>query len=133
MALVNCIECGSSVSDKAPTCPKCGVSGPSGKKLQGTLVIRRERLLWVNRGGAAQIFVDRVLVGKVWNGEDLSINLPIGRHELTFADSLTGISEDQQRGGGGGAMFQINTGETTVIQIRWGIGGITITSSSNLS
>lgn len=24
MALVNCIECGSSVSDKAPACPKCG-------------------------------------------------------------------------------------------------------------
>lgn len=24
MALVNCIECGSSVSDKALACPKCG-------------------------------------------------------------------------------------------------------------
>lgn len=131
MALVNCIECGSSVSDKAPTCPKCGVSGPSGKKLQGTLVIRREHLLWVARAVSVEIFVDRTRVGKVRNGEDLSINLPSGRHELTFSDWAGG--QDRQRDGAGGAMFQINTGETTVIQIRYGMRGITITSSSNLS
>lgn len=133
MALVNCIECGSSVSDKAPTCPRCGVSSPSGKKLQGTLLIRREHLTWVARALSVEIFVDRTLVGKVWNGEELSINLPIGRHELTFSDWANGSSQDRQRDGAGGAIFQINTGETTVIQIRYGMRGITITSSSNLS
>ena len=133
MALVNCIECGSSVSDKAPTCPKCGVSGPSGKKLQGTLLIRREHLTWMARALSVEIFVDRTLVGKVRNGGDLSVNLPMGRHELTFACSLNGSGQDRQRDGAGGAMFQINTGETTVIQIRYGWTGITITSSSNLS
>ena len=132
MPLVNCIECGSSVSDKAPTCPKCGVSGPSGKKLYGTLVIRREHRWWVARAVSIEIFVDRTRVGKVRNGEDLSINLPSGRHELTFSDWSGGI-QDRQRYGAGGAMFQINTGETTVIQIRGGMRGTTITSSSNLS
>ena len=29
MALIKCKECGSEVSDKAKTCPKCGISNPA--------------------------------------------------------------------------------------------------------
>ena len=32
MALISCPECGSEVSDKAPTCPKCGVPLASAPK-----------------------------------------------------------------------------------------------------
>jgi uncharacterized membrane protein YvbJ len=34
MALINCGECGDEVSDKAPTCPKCGVPIATMKEAQ---------------------------------------------------------------------------------------------------
>ena len=134
MALVNCIECGSSVSDKAPTCPKCGVSGPSGKKLQGKLVVKR---LWGWNSAAVsiEVFVNRTVVGRVKNNNELSIDLPVGSHEVTFGH--TGLNRffdmnERQRNGSGGAMVQINTGETTTIEIKMGLSGLYIVSSSNL-
>jgi uncharacterized membrane protein YvbJ len=43
MALISCPECGSEVSDKAPSCPKCGVPLASAPK---------EVLIHIDRAGA---------------------------------------------------------------------------------
>jgi hypothetical protein len=43
MALVNCIECGTSVSDKAPACPKCGRPASRAKTQSCAMIL----LIWV--------------------------------------------------------------------------------------
>jgi hypothetical protein len=78
MALVQCRECGSRVSDSAGTCPHCGVSGPAGLSL--LLVGRKAQL-----GGAMlslNLFVDGVPQGNMRPGNVGRFELAPGQHVL---------------------------------------------------
>lgn len=135
LALVACIECGSNVSDKAPSCPQCGVSNPSGKNLSGQLVVRRQFALY-SALVSIEVFADRVVVGKVKNGGELAVKLPVGQHELTF--EYTGLNRAfdlNERHGerSGGARIQINHNETTTIEIKSGFTGLYIVKSSSIT
>lgn len=135
MALVACIECGSNVSDKAPSCPQCGISNPSGKNFSGQLIVRRLSA-WNAALVSIEVFVDRVVVGKVKNGGELAVKLPVGEHELTFGH--TGLNRafdinERQRDGSGGAKIKINHNTTTTIEIKNGFTGLYIVKSSSIS
>jgi hypothetical protein len=104
MALTSCIECGSEVSDKAATCPRCGVANPGGKERKGRLVVRR---LWGFSAAIVgiEIYVDRVAIGSVKNGGEIEASVTAGRREITFGLPLFGIKQDVSeigRQGGGG-------------------------------
>lgn len=78
MALVQCRECGSQVSDTAATCPHCGVSGPA-----GLCVLRVERK--AKFGGAAlrvNLFIDGVPQGSMRPGNAGDFEVQPGQHVI---------------------------------------------------
>ena len=83
MALVECRECGERVSDAAVTCPRCGVDGPAGS---GRLVVRRQKQMM----GAifpVSVAVDGTTHGRLLPGQELSLDLAPGRHDLVLGYS----------------------------------------------
>lgn len=79
MALVACKECGAQVAESAPTCPKCGVTKPSGAS--GKLVIMRPSAL-TGAMHPIHVFVDGQVVGEVANGGTVTIELPVGQRQV---------------------------------------------------
>lgn len=78
MALVQCRECGSSVSDAAAACPHCGVAGPA-----GLCVIRIERK--AKLGGAilkVNLFIDGVPQGSMRPGDSGDFEVQPGQHVI---------------------------------------------------
>lgn len=79
MALVACKECGAQVAESAPTCPKCGVTKPSGET--GKLVIMRSSAL-TGAMHPVHVFVDGQVIGEVVNGGTLTLELPVGQRQV---------------------------------------------------
>ena len=90
MALVECKECGSGVSDGAVTCPSCGVAGPAGA---GKLLVTRQKQLM---GGffPVSVAVDGVGHGRLMPGGQMELEL----HQVAtkwFWVSLRGTYPDK--------------------------------------
>jgi hypothetical protein len=79
MALVACKECGAQVAESAPTCPRCGVSRPSGAT--GKLAIMRPSAI-TGAMHPVHVFVDGQVIGEVKNGDTLTLELPIGERRV---------------------------------------------------
>lgn len=79
MALVACKECGAQIAESAPTCPRCGVTLPSGET--GKLVIMRPSAI-TGMMHPVHVFVDGQVVGEVKNGDTLTLELPIGERQV---------------------------------------------------
>ena len=83
MALMNCRECQSQVSDAAVTCPRCGVDGPAGT---GRLVVTRQKQLMAAILPVS-VVIDGVIRGKVSPGQELQLNLSPGAHDVVLGFS----------------------------------------------
>lgn len=78
MAMIECRECKNSVSDKAPTCPNCGVVSPGG---QAQLEILRASGLtgvMVPLG----VWVDSNHVGNIGAGKSVTLSVSPGIHRV---------------------------------------------------
>ena len=82
MALTDCRECGSKISDSAATCPQCGVSAPAGI---GTITFTRPSLL--NGAVGVQVFVDGQPYGKLRARGSVVVDVPPGSHHVELATS----------------------------------------------
>lgn len=84
MALIKCPECGKEISDKASSCPNCGM--PLRREVRGTydVVITRENQ-WFLINPDATITVDNVDKYKLKNGSSIKIPMPTGDHTLLFS------------------------------------------------
>ena len=89
MALVECKECGSRVSDGAVTCPSCGVAGPAGA---GKLLVTRQKQLM---GGffPVSVAVDGVGHGRLMPGGQMELELAPGRHEVVLGFPKGDVSD----------------------------------------
>ncbi len=81
MAMVACRECGSEVSDKARTCPRCGVDSPAG---QAQLEIRRVSRL-TGALISLDVWVDSSHAGALGSGKNLLLTVAPGIHRVKCA------------------------------------------------
>lgn len=88
MALIQCRECGSEISDSAATCPRCGVSAPGGT---GTLTFVRPSLL--NGAVGVEVYVDGQPYGKLRVKGRVSVPIAPGNHhvELITSQGKSGV------------------------------------------
>lgn len=101
MALINCPECDAKVSDKAPTCPQCGVPIFRESKV---VIYGYTQQFAINP--KVQVFWNGVLRGEVRKGERLEF--PIGSDgEMLFKSSLRSAS------------LKIPAGRVTNIKLSW--------------
>ena len=82
MALIQCRECTSEISDSAATCPRCGVSAPGGT---GTLTFVRPSLL--NGAIGVEVFVDGQPYGKLRAKGRITVPATPGAHHVELATS----------------------------------------------
>ena len=82
MAMIQCRECGNTVSDSARTCPNCGIDSPGGSC---ELVIVRPSL-----GGGAiglTVYVDNTLYGDIKARKSMTIPVSAGQHHVLVETS----------------------------------------------
>lgn len=95
MALIQCGECKSEISDSAATCPRCGFSAPGGAS---KLTFVRPSLL----GGAirVEVFVDGAPYGSLRAKGSLSVPVSPGNHhvELVTGQGKSGVGTVAARG-----------------------------------
>lgn len=80
--MIQCRECGNTVSDSARMCPNCGIESPGGSC---ELVIERPSL-----GGGAigmTVYVDNTPYGDLKARKSLSIPLAAGQHHVLVETS----------------------------------------------
>jgi hypothetical protein len=77
VALVECRECGSQISESAATCPRCGVSAPAGV---GSLTFVRSG--FVNSGLRVEVFVDGQPFGTIRGKGRVVVPVTPGRHHI---------------------------------------------------
>lgn len=96
MAMVQCKECGSDVSDAAPTCPRCGVTAPGGSC---TLVFVRPSL--VGFAIKMEVFVGGKSFGLLGPKGRLAVPVPPGQHhfEVTTSHGKSATSTVTASGG----------------------------------
>lgn len=88
MALIQCRECKSEISDSAATCPRCGVASPGGSAL---LVFTRPSL-----GGGAigmDVYVDGAPYGRLRAKGRIEVQVSPGDHhiEITSTRGASGV------------------------------------------
>jgi zinc-ribbon domain len=101
MALIACPECGSEVSDKAPTCPRCGV--PIFRESKVVVYGYTQQFL-INP--KVQVFWNGSFVGSVKKGGRLSIDVD-SDGEISFQSSIRKAS------------LRVQAGRVTNIKISW--------------
>ena len=82
MAMTNCRECGTDVSDAASACPRCGVSAPAGSC---TLVVNRPSLM--NAIIGTEVYVDGNALGSLRPRGKLSMGVSPGVHTVEVRTS----------------------------------------------
>lgn len=82
MALINCRECKSEISDAAATCPRCGIPAPAGT---GTLTFVRPSLRSAAIG--VEVFVNGQPYGKLRPMGQVSVPVPPGDHHVELTSS----------------------------------------------
>lgn len=84
MSLIKCPECGKEISDKAATCPNCGM--PLRREDRGTydVIITREKQ-WFLINPKIKIIVDGVDEYSIENNSSITIPLTTGVHTLIFS------------------------------------------------
>ena len=82
MAMIQCRECGNSVSDSARACPNCGIESPGGSC---ELVIVRPSLA----GGAVgmTVYVNNTLYGDIKARKSMTIPVAAGQHHVLVETS----------------------------------------------
>ncbi|MCU1633048.1 MAG: hypothetical protein JWM61_1700 [Micrococcaceae bacterium] len=82
MAMIQCRECGNTVSDSARACPSCGIESPGGSC---EIVIHRPSL----GGGAVglTIYVDDKLYGDIKARKSMTIPVSAGQHHVLVETS----------------------------------------------
>ena len=111
MAMISCRECGSRVSDGAPSCPHCGVTSPGG---QAQIEIRRESRL----SGALVplgVWLDSKDLGTLSPGKSLSLTVTPGVHRVE-------CQLLQAHNKGGAEEFNVPAGRRLVVSVttsRW--------------
>ncbi len=83
MALINCPECGASVSDRAPSCPQCGC--PLNQPEQAIFYLTRENKAFLC-AAKYEVYLDYQLRGVIKNGETISTLVSCRTHHLQLID-----------------------------------------------
>ena len=83
MALIKCPECGKEISDKAMSCPNCGL--PLRREDKGTydVIIKREKQ-WFLINPPIKIHVDSVEKYEIESGQQVKVPMTTGKHEILF-------------------------------------------------
>jgi|SRR5581483_4003006 len=101
MALIACPECGNEVSDRAPTCPKCGVPIFRESKV---IVYGYTQQFLVNP--KVQVFWNGAPVGSVKKGDRLAIDVDADG-EISFRCNMRKAS------------LRVPAGQLTNIKLSW--------------
>lgn len=87
MALIKCPECGQEISDKALACPHCGM--PLRAQDRGTYdVTFRLKKYFALAQRSVKVLVDNTETYKVNGGEDFSVPMTTGHHDLVLSAPL---------------------------------------------
>jgi hypothetical protein len=103
MALVQCKECGTEVSDLAPVCPKCGVPNPAGDTCRVSVTRSRS---FKGAANKTEICIDD-MYAMLGNGETMSLDLAPGSHKIVLTCATFGTVT-----GGREERFDIHGGQT---------------------
>lgn len=82
MAMIQCRECGDSVSDSARACPKCGIDSPGGSC---QIVISRPSI--AGMAVRMSVYVDNAPYGDVKGRKSVSIPVSPGQHHVLVETS----------------------------------------------
>ena len=85
VALINCPECGTSVSDRAPSCPCCGYPFQMDGHLKAMFYLLRDDAEYL-RDGIYDVYLDHYFRGKIHNGETLKTLVACRSHHLELVD-----------------------------------------------
>lgn len=87
MSLIKCPECGKEISDKAATCPNCGM--PLRREDRGTydVIITREKQ-WFLVNPKIKITVDAADEYSIENNSSITIPLTTGTHTILFSSGI---------------------------------------------
>jgi len=92
MALIRCPECGREVSDKAPSCPNCGVPITEGKKeIKIPVYFSRPKAIIHGIAITGTVMVDGYAVGSAENGSNFSVMLKPGNHNIVIESNVRGV------------------------------------------
>ncbi|MEY8424583.1 zinc ribbon domain-containing protein [Lachnospiraceae bacterium 38-14] len=93
MSLIKCPECGKEISDKAATCPNCGM--PLRREDRGTydVIITREKQ-WFLVNPKIKIIVDSADEYSIENNSSITIPLTTGTHTLLFSSGARKTQTD---------------------------------------
>lgn len=93
MSLIKCPECGKEISDKAATCPNCGM--PLRREDRGTydVIITREKQ-WFLVNPKIRITVDAVDEYSLANNDSITIPLTTGSHTIIFSSGMRKTQAD---------------------------------------
>ncbi len=93
MSLIKCPECGKEISDKAATCPNCGM--PLRREDRGTydVIITREKQ-WFLVNPKIKVTVDGIEEYFLENNSRIVIPLTTGAHTLLFSASIRKTQTD---------------------------------------
>lgn len=106
MAMIPCRECGETISDGAPTCPKCGIPSPGG---QARLEVRRASKLM----GALvplNVWIDNNDMGTISPGNSISLTVAPGVHRIE-CKLLQGATK------GGAEEFHVPAGKHLTVNV----------------
>ena len=138
MVLIKCPECGKEISDKAISCPNCGL--PLRREDRGTynIHIKREKQ-WFLINPLVNIQVDSSEDYKLKSGEEITIPATIGMHNILFSlgprktMANIEIKEDMEiivRLNGGSSELEVSgygittTNNSPTVSVGVSIGGI---------
>ena len=105
MAMIQCPECGKEISDKAFTCPNCGV--PINMEMPVKVTVQRTKAFF-GGGVGIGVAIDGGFLGELGRGRGVDLELYPGRHLLELSQSggaLKGYSNN----------FEISEGANEVV------------------
>ena len=93
MALIKCPECGKEISDKAATCPNCGM--PLRRIDRGTydVIIKREKQ-WFLVNPKIKVTVDTTDEHFLENNSSITLPLTTGSHTIIFSSGMRRTQTD---------------------------------------
>ncbi len=96
MAMIKCPECGHEISDSAVTCPNCGF--PLNLKKEIPVTVRRLKKSTASLCKFV-VYVDGMMAGELKNGQEMTINVSQGNHELSVESiSVLGLAQTSSTG-----------------------------------
>ena len=107
MAMIQCKECGSNVSDAAPTCPSCGISSPG-----GSCTVTFVRTGLNGRLMGMEVYVDGKPCGGLGPTGRITVPVAPGPHQFEVLTSRGGSAASTVTASNGEVVVNVSLGMT---------------------